>query len=68
MKKPIRIFYSTLSNRFFASARYRELDSGIVVITGEKYDVTNQIAALIQEHQVEFSPAPPSSNGDADVA
>lgn len=52
--KPIRIFYSLLSNRFYASRAYKESGPGQVTITGEKFDVTNQIAALIIEHDIEF--------------
>ena len=52
--KPIRIFYSTLTNRFYATRAYREVRPGLVECTGEKFDVTNDIAALIEEHSVTF--------------
>jgi hypothetical protein len=59
--KPIRIFFSPLSRRFYASRAYKEEGKGIVTITGEKFDVTNQIAELIERHQVTFVP-----RGEAD--
>lgn len=55
--KPIRVFYSTLSGRFYASRAYRVDAAGLVTITGEKFDVTNDIGALVTKHQIEFSPA-----------
>jgi hypothetical protein len=53
-KKPIRIFFSELSRRFYATHSYREDAGGIVTITGKKYDVTNEIAGLIEQHNVTF--------------
>lgn len=60
--KPIRVFYSELSRRFYASRAYREERPGLVTITGEKFDVTNDIARLIEEHGITFVPR------DADTA
>lgn len=54
MSKPIRIFWSPLSNRFYASNKYQLRGNGNVVITGEKYDVTDQIANLIDENGIVF--------------
>jgi len=54
MSKPIRIFFSELSRRFYATRSYREDARGIVTITGEKFDVTNEIAGLIEQHDVTF--------------
>lgn len=54
MSKPIRIFFSPLSRRFYASRAYREEGNGLVTITGEKFDVTNEIANLIEVNQVTF--------------
>lgn len=53
-RKPIRVFYSTLTNRFYATRAYRIDAKGIVTVTGEKFDVTDDIANLIDEHGVEF--------------
>lgn len=55
-KKPIRIFWSTLSNRFYASRQYREdkRHPGNVVIAGDKYDVTNEIAYAIEKYGIVF--------------
>ena len=68
MSKPIRIFYSTMTNRFYASSHYKIGQTLVdgrsqVVITGEKFDVTNQIGSLVEEHEIEFSraPAPPAN-------
>jgi hypothetical protein len=52
--KPIRVFFSELSRRFYATQSYRIDDKGIVTVTGEKFDVTNDIASLIERHKVEF--------------
>ena len=54
MKKPIKVFYSVLSNRFYASRAYKEEPNGFVTITGEKFDVTDDIGGLIQKHGVTF--------------
>ena len=58
MRKPIKVFWSELGGRFYASAHYKELKPGQVVITGEKFDVTNDIAAAIERHEITFKPAP----------
>lgn len=57
-RKPIRVFYSPLSGRFYAANRYRveERDGReFVTITGEKYDVTSDIGAAVVEHDLEFT-------------
>jgi hypothetical protein len=56
-ERPIRVFYSELSGRFFASQRYRE-EGNHIVITGKKYDVTNDIGAAVVKHELWFSPVP----------
>jgi hypothetical protein len=60
MKKPIRVFYSELSGRFYATAHYKEHihpDSKFshVTVTGEKFDVTNDIARAIKHYDIEFT-------------
>lgn len=52
--KPIRVFYSTLSRRFYATRAYRIDEAGLVTVTGERFDVTDDIAGLIEEYAVEF--------------
>ena len=52
-EKPIRVFWSGLSKRFYASSHYRIKD-GIVTITGKKYDVTDDIAHAVIEEEIEF--------------
>jgi len=54
MSKPIRVFWSELSNRFYASSHYREEKNGVVIITGKKYDVTQGIAAAIDRYGISF--------------
>lgn len=49
------MLYSELSGRFFASNRYRDLGNGLFVITGKKYDVTQDIAGIIVERGIKFS-------------
>jgi len=56
--KPIRVFYSVLSQRFYATRAYRGDANGNVTVTGEKFDVTNDIAGLIEQHGVTFQAAP----------
>jgi hypothetical protein len=58
VSKPIRIFWSGLSQRFYASRAYKEIKPGIVEITGEKFDVTADIAALIIKNCITFSELP----------
>lgn len=55
--KPIRVFYSVLTQRFYATRTYREIKPGVVEVTGEKFDVTNDIAAIIKREGVTFSVA-----------
>jgi hypothetical protein len=52
--KPIHVFFSPLSRRFYATAAYRDNGDGTVTVTGRQYDVTNDIANIIADHQVEF--------------
>jgi hypothetical protein len=54
MKKPIRVFYSLLGERFYASNQYRINKNGTVTITGDKTDVTNDIAAIVINHEITF--------------
>ena len=56
MAKPIRVFYSVLTGRFYATRAYRIDNAGLVVVTGQKFDVTNDIAGLIEKHGVTFTP------------
>ena len=53
-QKPIHIFWSELTQRFYASRAYKEIKPGIIEITGDKFDVTSQIAALVLKHKIEF--------------
>jgi hypothetical protein len=57
--RPIRVFYSVLSQRFYASRMWKEVElqngKRFVEITGEKFDVTNDIAGLIVQHGITFA-------------
>lgn len=55
-RKPIRVFYSSLTGRFWASQYYKELPGGIVQITGAKYDVTSDIGQAVNRYSLEFTP------------
>ena len=64
MKQPIRVFYSPLGQRFYASQYYKRMSDKTVVITGAKFDVTDDIAKAVIEFDLEFtslrnSPTPP---------
>ncbi len=52
--KPIRIFFSKLTQRFYASRAYKDEGGGLIAITGEKFDVTNDIADLIKKYEISF--------------
>lgn len=60
MNKPIRVFWSELGQRFYATAHYKiEQVDGVrqrVTITGEKFDVTDDIAKAVLENDIEFEP------------
>lgn len=61
MKKPIRVFFSPLSRRFYATRHYREIMPGQVECTGEKFDVTNDIGAIVTENKIVFDVVEPAS-------
>jgi len=58
--KPIRVFWSPLGQRFYASRAYKIYPARegekkqIIQITGEKFDVTDDIGQAIIEHEIEF--------------
>jgi hypothetical protein len=53
--KPIKVFFSPLSRRFYASRAYKVLADGAVECAGERFDVTDDIADLIRRHEVSFT-------------
>ena len=53
--KPIRIFFSPMTRRLMASRAYKEISPGVIEITGEAFDVTNDIAELIERHELTFT-------------
>ena len=54
IRKPIRVFFSVLTLRFYATRHYREIGHGVVECTGERFDVTNDIAGIIEDQQLSF--------------
>ena len=57
---PIKVFYSRLTGRFYASKHYKADGKGHVVITGKKYDVTDDIGSIITAFNIEFTPQTPA--------
>lgn len=57
---PIRVFFSPLTRRFYATRHWKvlKLPGGkeIVECTGEKFDVTQDIAHIIVQEKLEFEP------------
>jgi hypothetical protein len=56
--KPIRVFWSPLSRRFYATRIWREVSPGVVECSGERFDVTNDIAEIIEREQITFRGVP----------
>lgn len=54
--KPIRVFYSRLTGKFYATKHYKINAKGQVLVTGKKYDVTDDVANIITQFQIEFVP------------
>lgn len=52
--KPIRVFFSPFSRRFYASRAWKELKPGVVLVTGEQFDVTEDITSIVTRHNVNF--------------
>lgn len=57
-RKPIRVFFGTLSNTFYATQHYRATDLGDGTarfeITGVKYDVTDDILAAFDMNDIDL--------------
>ena len=56
-KKPIKVFYSQLTGKLYASQHYRK-DGPLVTITGEKFDVTTDIGAIVKTYNLQFKARP----------
>lgn len=64
-RKPIRVFYSEMSGRLYATRDYREQTVNgrtRIVITGEKFDVTNDVAGIVLSNNLEFKPVSDDQN------
>lgn len=53
--KPIRVFYNLLSKRFYATRAYKQNENGTVTVTGDKFDVTDDIAGIITREGITFT-------------
>lgn len=60
-QKPIRVFYSPLTGRFYASHAYRGTKGGVTIITGDKFDVTDDIAAAVLKYDLVFTKETPDA-------
>jgi len=62
MIQPIRVFYSPLTCRFFATNKWRTVipvEKGCepyVRVTGQKFDVTQDIGEAIERYGIVFEP------------
>jgi hypothetical protein len=54
-RKPIRVFWSPLTKRFYATRAWKEVKPGVIECTGERFDVTEDIGAIIIEHDISFT-------------
>jgi hypothetical protein len=48
-KQPV-IFQGTFSGKWYVSWQYSPLNNGQFIVTGDKYDVTDQIERIIAQH------------------
>jgi hypothetical protein len=57
--KPIRVFYSELTGRFYAARAWKVVectdDKQRIEVTGEKFDVTDDIGAAVTKYDVVFT-------------
>lgn len=61
-QKPIRVFYSPLTGRFYASRVYKEyMDGSVVIMDNNKSDVTNDIAAAVVKYGLTFAKETPDA-------
>lgn len=58
MKKPIKVFWGELTNKFYATQYYKDLGGGRFEVTGQKFDVTDDIGQAIRHFGIEFTPVP----------
>lgn len=54
--KPIRVFWSPLSRRLYATRAWREVKPGVIECTGDRFDVTDDIASILESEQIAFYP------------
>jgi hypothetical protein len=53
--KPIKVFWNELGQRFYASRAYVETKPGVWLFTGQKFDVTDDIAHETIKHGITFT-------------
>lgn len=56
MKKPIRLFWSPLTRRIYATRSWKEDGPGYVIVTGEKFDVTDDVGRIVTTEKLKFTP------------
>lgn len=47
-RKPLRIFRSMITDRYYATRSYKDEGNGNVTVTGAKDDVTEEIEAIVR--------------------
>lgn len=68
-RKPIRVFYDDIHEKFWATQHYKDItpkggEVGIVEITGKQYDVTGDIARAVIKHDLVFQSKPKGQEND----
>lgn len=53
MKKPIKVLWSEIGQKWYAT-QYYKIDGNKITITGEKYDVTQDIASQTVENKITY--------------
>lgn len=50
VKRPIHVFFDPLHKKFVATQYYAVAGRGMVALNGPKYDVTQDIADIVKQH------------------
>jgi hypothetical protein len=53
-KISIHVAWSPFSERFYAFRAYKRVNETSIQVTGEKFDVTDEIATAILQHNIVF--------------
>ena len=57
------MFWSPLTRRLYATRAWHEVSPGVVACTGERFDVTNDIAGLMEREHIIFTRREDDSDG-----